>query len=130
MQPKLYALYDCDAMFCFLKYQPRCMQAIIVSISNMNTMLENYTSSVDDIYKAAIVIQKDVLSAIVSLVNGTVTLDDFNEANSFENLVRALNETSLPEGSIRDPLDDSTTSGDTHSSSSLALVCYVQYTCI
>ena len=103
------------------------MQAIIVSISNMNTMLENYTSSVDDIYKAAIVIQKDVLSAIVSLVNGTVTLDDFNEANSFENLVRALNETSLPEGSIRDPLDDSTTSGDeTHSSSSLALVCYVQ----
>lgn len=83
------------------------MQAIIISISNMNVMLENYTTSVEDIYKVAIIIQKDVLPSIVNLVNGTITTDDFNQANSFENLVKALNETSLPEGSIRDPLGDS-----------------------
>ena len=89
----------------------------------MNVMLENYTDSVDDIYKIAIVIQKDVLSSIEGLINGTVTVDDFNQANSFENLVRTYNETSLPAGSIRDPLDDNTDpTGESSSSSALELV--------
>jgi len=99
------------------------MQAIFLSIANMNGMLENHTSSVDDIYRVAIVIQRDVLSSIEGLVNGTVTVDDFIQATSLENLVKTFNETSLPEGSTRDPLEESTDQiQDASSSSSLALV--------
>lgn len=99
------------------------LQAIIFSISNMNVMLENFTDSVDDIYKVAIVIQKDILSSIEGLVNGSVTVDDYNQANSFENLLRTYNATSLPAGSIRDPLDENTDQiGESSSSSALELV--------
>jgi len=96
------------------------MQAIFLSISNINGILEKNTSSVDDIFRVAIVIQKDVLSSIEGLVNGTVTVDDFIQATSLENLVKAFNETSLPEGSTRDPLEEST--DPIQELSSLALV--------
>lgn len=87
--------------------------------------------SVDDIYKLAIVVQREILPSIEDLISGIITTSDYNSVNSIENLIKAFNQTSLPEGSIRDPLktespspgpSPGTTNENNSSSSSLSLV--------
>jgi hypothetical protein len=79
------------------------LQAIISSINNFNYLLNNHTSTTEDIFKLAILIQKDILPTIQQFVNGTITAENFSNSTDVENLIRSYDQISLPDGSIADP---------------------------
>jgi len=70
-----------------------------------------------------------LLPAIQSLVLGTTTTEEFVQSNTLDKMIMSFQETSLPEGSVSDPLAAPTptlppsppTTGGTAGSSSLAL---------
>ena len=107
------------------------LQAIVSSITNFNYLLNNHTSTTKDIFKLAILIQKDIMPKIQQFVNGNITAEDFANSTDVENLVRSFDQVSLPDGSIADPTTPTPAPSPTpapeeadQTSSALALVRY------
>jgi hypothetical protein len=78
--------------------------AVATSIAIFNDLSDSLVSSVQDVYRMVILMESQLLPAIQSLAAGETTLDDFSQSNTLDMMIRSFEETSLPEGSIPDPL--------------------------
>jgi hypothetical protein len=80
------------------------MVAVMISIANFNDLSDAITGSVDDVYRLAILVQTEILPSIQRFIAGNTTMDDFVQSSSLEHMTMSFEQTSLPEGSVRDPL--------------------------
>ena len=78
--------------------------AVATSIATFNDLSDSLASSVEDVYRMVILMESQLLPAIQSLAAGNTTPDEFLRSNTLDMMVRSFEETSLPEGSIPDPL--------------------------
>ena len=78
--------------------------AVATSIATFNDLSDSLVSSVEDVYRMVILMESRLLPAIQSLAAGSITSDDFSRSNTLDMMIRSFEETSLPEGSIPDPL--------------------------
>ena len=103
--------------------------AVATSIAAFNDLSDSLAGTVQDIYRLVLLMEDRLLPAIQSLVLGTTTTEEFVQSNTLDKMIMSFQETSLPEGSVSDPLAAPTptlppsppTTGGTAGSSSLAL---------
>lgn len=80
------------------------LSAVATSIATFNDLSDSLAGSVQDIYRLVLFLEAQLLPAVQSLVDGTTTTQDFYQSNTLDKMVMSFQQTSLPDGSISDPL--------------------------